>query len=189
MRVRYEHYEYFFNKMRTLCSMIVCLLLLSEAKCYARMGETLEQCERRYGKRIKDKFELTRYQLWILNSIPHLEMRHIGRDGALKVDDETYYFFRLDEFVICVKFGGNKVDEIRFAKLSKFSGDGVEEISIKEIDVIVAANKTDVKFNSFYSIFKVLIIRTEEYQMKLNKKTADAKKALEDQKNEVLKKF
>ena len=173
--------------MKKLLLMTACLLLLCENKCYARIGETLEQCEKRYGKRITDKTELQSYARWLFFKIGG-DNKDFGRNGEVKESDEIYYFFRLDEYVICLKLDKGKVDEIIFSKSDKYDSQP-REMYKEEIDAIVGANTKEIKCNYFVSAFQTLIIRTEEYKIKLDKKYADAKKERQEKEKNVLKKF
>jgi hypothetical protein len=161
-------------------------MLLCESKCYARIGETLEQCEKRYGKRITDKRELLWYANWLLLRIVYDGKGYEG-NGEVKEGSRTYYFFRLDKYVICLKLDKEKVDEIIFSKFEKYDSQP-SDMSRKEIDVIVGANTKEIKCN-YLANFKMLIIRTEEYKMKLDKENEDAKKEQDDKEKNVLKKF
>jgi len=173
--------------MKKLLLITVCFMLLCEGKCYARIGETLEQCEERYGKRITDKTELQSYARWLFFKIGS-DNKDFGRNGEVKESGEIYYFFRLDEFVICLKLDKGKVDEIIFSKSDKYDAQP-REMYKEEIDAIVGANTKEIKCNHFVSRRKTLIIRTEEYKIKLDKKYADDEKEREEKQKNVLKKF
>ena len=171
-------------KMKKLLLITACLMLLCECKCFARIGETLEQCENRYGKRITDKTELQSYAIWLLGKFSLHDSKDFGRNGEVKDSDGTYYFFRLDEFVICLKLDKGKVGEIIFSKSDKYNAEP-REMYKEEIDAIVGANTKEIKCNHFVSRRKTLIIRTEEYKMKLEEKNADAKKEREEKQKNV----
>ena len=167
-------------------------MLLCEDKCYARIGETLEQCEKRYGKRITDKHDIKINAIWMLGKNSHVG---ISSSGAVEWFHETHYFFRLDKYVICLKFDKGKVDEIKVSKPDKYSAQPLD-MSSEEIDAIVSANTKIIKCHYFISDSKVLIILTEEYRTKLENKIDGLKKEVDDIKKEreklnknVLKKF
>lgn len=173
--------------MKKILLITACLMLLCEGKCYARIGETLEQCEERYGKRITRKTDLLLYANWLLDKFIDHDSKDFGINGEVKYSDETYYFFRMDEYIICLKLDEGKVDEIIFYKTYRYYTP--RDISKGEKDAIVGANTKEIKCNYFVSRRKTLIIRTEEYEIKLGKKHADSKKDLEEKQKNVLKKF
>lgn len=182
--------------------MTACLLLLLEDKCYARIGETLEQCEQRYGKRITKKEKLQDYSLWMVgialsrNTRPELfgewVSGNIGNNGEVKMNGDVYSFFRLDEYVICVKFYNGRVDAIRFMNSYEWDTKPIKiKLSDKEKEAFIGANSSGVKcVNFMFSRFTdVLVIYTEEYNNKLEKEKEDAKKERQEKENNVLKKF
>lgn len=173
--------------MKKLLLITVCLMLLCEVKCYARIGETLEQCEKRYGKRITDKSDIMQSANWMLG---YVSSENIGKNGAVKLFDETYYFFRLDKFVVYVEMYNDKVGVIAFMHQPLWNRDSAPlEMSKDEIDAIVGANTKNEKCQHVITPLKVLFIFLEEYRIIKMKKRADSKKEQDDKEKNVLKKF
>jgi hypothetical protein len=188
--------------MKKLLLITACLMLLCEVKCYARIGETLEQCEKRYGKRITKKEELQNYSLWMVgialsrNTRPELFGKwvsgNIGKNGEVKIDGDMYSFFRLDDYVICVKFDNEKVDSIRFMK--SYKGDDEPrkiKLSKEEKEAFISSNSSGEKcVNFMFSVFAdVLVIHTEEYNNKIEIIKELSRKEEDNRKKDVLKKF
>ena len=178
------------------------MLLLCEDKCYARIGETLEQCEKRYGKRITKKEKLQDYSLWMVgialsrNTRPELFGQRVSgnieNNGEVKVNGYVYSFFRLDEYVICVEFYNGRVDAIRFMKSYEWDTKPIKiKLSDKVKEAFISANSSGVKcVNFMFSRFAdVLVINTEEYDNRLDKKIEDADKKRQEIEKNVLKKF
>lgn len=177
-------------------------MLLCESKCYARIGETLEQCEKRYGKRITEKEKLRNYAEWMHGVFLSRNVRpklfgdlvsdKIKENGEVAVRDDVYYFFRLEEYVICVKLNSDKVDAIRFMKSYKWDDKPTRiKLSSEEKDAFIGANTGEVKCVNFMFSFvtDVLVIHTEEYNNKLEKQKELRNKEEDDKAKNVLKKF
>jgi hypothetical protein len=189
--------------MKKLLFITVCLMLLYEGKCYARIGETLEECEKRYGKRIAEKEKLQDYANWMLGvafsrvDLPKIFGERVSdkfdENGGLKIKRETYYFFRLDEFVICVKLYNDKVDAIRFMKsYPEYDNKPIRRMmSEDEKMALISANSNGEKcVNFIFSSFTdVLVIYTEEYNNKIEKQKELLKKEEDEKQKNVLKKF
>ena len=173
--------------MKQLLLMTACLLLLCENKCYARIGETLEECEKRYGKRITDKSDIMQSAIWMLG---YVDEKNIGKSGEIKMLDGTYCFFRLDKYVIYIELFNGKVDSIGVVNHPLWNRNSSPiEMSKKEIDAIIDANTKEVECDYFTSDLKVLIIWTKEHKIRLDKKRVDDKKEQDEKARNVLKKF
>ena len=173
-------------------------MLLCESKCYARIGETLEQCEKRYGKRITKKEELIDYTEVMFgltssrNDLPKIFGERVSdkfdENGGLRIKGETYYFFRLDDFVICVKLYNEKVDAIRFMK--SYPDMAIPRmLSDDEKTALISVNLNGEKSVNFMFRRVVLVIYTEEYNNKIEKQKELLKKEEDDKEKNVLKKF
>jgi len=171
-------------------------MLLSEIKCYARIGETLEQCEKRYGKIITDKNKIFIYGLFLSGFITN--DKEIGNDGGVKINGETYYFFRLDQYGICVKLFEEKVDAIRFIKFGEW--DLPVELSKVEMDAFIHANEHVKECVNYVNGMggkkylneaggNILVITTKEYNNKIEKQKELLKKEEDEKQKNVLKKF
>ena len=161
-------------------------LMLCEVNCYARIGETLEQCEKRYGKRIADKTEIRNY---LISMGMRLDEEKFGQNWELISGDYLLYFFRLELYVISLKFYNNKVVGLMVMKNISLR-DGPMKMSDEEINTIINANiKGEKCEHRIKDYFNVLVIVTEEESKKLNKKKADEKKEQDDKEKNVLKKF
>lgn len=174
--------------MKKLLLISVCLMLLSGIKCYARIGETLEQCEKRYGKRITDREKIGSYKAFVIGAVERDS--EIKKDGGAKINGETYYFFRLDQYGICVKLFEDKVDAIRFIKFGEW--DLPVKLSKLEMDAFIHANKNVEGCVSYVNGFggreyvnkadgdmadgDILVITTKEYQDKIKKQLDDVLK-------------
>ena len=181
--------------------MTACLLLLCEDKCYARIGETLEQCEKRYGKRITDREKIGLYKAFVIGAF-ELDSK-IEKDGGAKINGETYYFFRLDRYGICVKLLEDKVDVIRFIKFGEW--DLPVKLSKLEMDAFIHANKNVEECVNYVNGLRgknyvngadgdmadgyILVITTKEYNNKIEKQKELLKKEQDDKAKNVLKKF
>ena len=196
--------------MKQLLLISVCLMLLSGIKCYARIGETLEQCEKRYGKIITDKKKIFIYGFFLSDLITNDKKigkdvmgfitndKEIGKDGGVKINGETYYFFRLDQYGICVKLFEEKVDAIRFIKFGEW--DLPVELSKVEMDAFIHANehvKECVNYVNGWGGEKylneaggnILVITTKEYNNKIEKQKELLRKEEDEKQKNVLKKF
>ena len=172
--------------MNKILLIAACLMLLCEVKCFARIGETLEQCEKRYGKRITDKTEIRNY---IISMGMRLDEEKFGQNWELITGDYLLYFFRLELYVISLKVYNNKVVGLMVMKnISR--RDGAIKMSDEEINTIIDANIKGEKCEHWIEdYFNVLVIVTEEEFRKLDKKKADEKKEQYDKEKNVLKKF
>ena len=125
--------------MKKILLTIVCVIGLLENNSYARIGETLAQCEARYGSRITKADLIREYLLWMVSPAPR---DAIGKNGEVNLFGSIYYFFKTGDYVICCKLFDDKIEAIRFMKNETWERKPVK-LDEKEIYTFLKANKCE----------------------------------------------
>jgi hypothetical protein len=188
--------------MKKILLTIVCVIGLLENNSYARIGETLAQCEERYGKRITKEYSIRKHAVWML----HLPIigNEIKRNGEVNLFGQTYSFFEKDKYIICVSFHDKIVETIRFMKREYEIEGNPDALTDEEISIFLEANKGDDDWveqsrkniwisrkrqNEASLMANVLSIKTKQFFDRFSKEKDEKNKVDSERKKEVLKKF
>ena len=122
---------------------IVCVIGLLENNCYARIGETLAQCDKRYGVRITDVGKIKKYYFLVIKyrnrnyDIKINDYVKINNSGEVDLRDlygNSCFFYRSLNFITMVEFYDKKAERITFFKLNE--SDSMENQQILSNDIL-----------------------------------------------------
>lgn len=126
--------------MKTIIGLL-CVLCLMQLQASARLGESLEECEKRYGQRVVSKSSISQYCVWLGIMVSPLDKKSVKDDGEVRdFLGDSYRLFKMDKYVIAAAFENGKVECLRVIKY-----DIVKETSEKmdpdEIAALLNANR------------------------------------------------
>lgn len=189
---------------KVLVGVFIAMCLLG-VRLNARLGESVEECEKRYGNRLTDSREIMGYSIWFGTLISPLDKEAVKKNGEVTIFGDTYGFFRVDRYIISVLFIDNKAERIAFIKMGKYDT-RPEKLSADEMIAFLSANKgengsdewtkaSDNKWKNEGSGRQAsygadqLRIDTAENVDRMRKRVEDSKEANRKKQKEVLRKF
>ena len=104
------------KKMNAKLLVILSIFIISGSHAYSRIGESLAECERRYGKRLTDFRSIVGYGINFGIMIGPFDKNAVSKTGEVISGGDSYRFFKVDDYVIAAVFVANKVERIKFIR-------------------------------------------------------------------------
>jgi hypothetical protein len=99
--------------MKAKILLIISIFIISGSHAYSRIGESLAECEGRYGKRLTDFRSIVEYGRKL--GLP-ISLYDISKNGEVISEGDSYSFFKVDNYLIAALFVANKVERINFMR-------------------------------------------------------------------------
>lgn len=129
--------------MKIWTLIIICFACLLRSNSYARIGETLTQCEERYGARIRSSDKITICMVFYTQKTD--AKFDIDDSGIVFYRKAEYCFFQTQNYSIGISFTNKIADSIWFMKIASNTGNIITPIELSEYEInkFLEANKGD----------------------------------------------